>query len=66
MTCSLAQCHGYTVDGSFQRYAVSYARHCTPIPDGLPLEVAAPGESCPLYYNRRTVLTSARQSCALA
>ncbi|POY76686.1 putative Alcohol dehydrogenase [Rhodotorula taiwanensis] len=42
MTCSLAQCHGYTVDGSFQRYAVSYARHCTPIPDGLPLEVAAP------------------------
>lgn len=39
----MAQCHGYTVDGSFQRYAVSYARHCTPIPDGLSLEIAAPG-----------------------
>ncbi|GAA5977942.1 hypothetical protein JCM10908_004171 [Rhodotorula pacifica] len=41
-TCSLAQCHGYTVDGSFQQYAVSFARHLTPIPDGLSLEVAAP------------------------
>lgn len=41
-TCALAQCHGYTVDGSFQRYAVSYAKHVTPIPEGLPLEVAAP------------------------
>ncbi|POY76685.1 putative Alcohol dehydrogenase [Rhodotorula taiwanensis] len=41
-TCALAKLHGYTVDGSFQRYAVSFAKHCTPIPDGLPLEVAAP------------------------
>jgi len=41
-TCSQAQCSGYSVDGSFQQYAVSYARHVTPIPDGLPLEVAAP------------------------
>ncbi|BGO97768.1 Alcohol dehydrogenase [Rhodotorula toruloides] len=41
-TCDLAQCSGYTVDGSFQQYAVSFARHLTPIPDGLPLEVAAP------------------------
>lgn len=41
-TCTHAQNHGYTVDGSFQRYAVSFARHLTPIPDGLSLEVAAP------------------------
>ncbi|GAA6051168.1 hypothetical protein JCM3770_002571 [Rhodotorula araucariae] len=41
-TCSRAQCSGYSVDGSFQQYAVSFARHLTPIPDGLPLEVAAP------------------------
>ncbi|GAA5978432.1 hypothetical protein JCM5350_001165 [Sporobolomyces pararoseus] len=41
-TCPQAQCSGYTVDGSFQQYAVSYARHVTPIPDGLPLEIAAP------------------------
>jgi len=41
-TCSQAQCSGYSVDGTFQQYAVSYARHVTPIPDGLPLEQAAP------------------------
>ncbi|GAA5919329.1 hypothetical protein JCM1841_004341 [Sporobolomyces salmonicolor] len=41
-TCAEAQCHGYTVDGSFQQYAVSYARHVTPIPEGLPLDVASP------------------------
>ncbi|GAA5978848.1 hypothetical protein JCM11641_003585 [Rhodosporidiobolus odoratus] len=41
-TCTLAQMHGYTVDGSFQQYAVSYARHLTPIPDGLDLAIAAP------------------------
>ncbi|GAA6061587.1 hypothetical protein JCM10212_004337 [Sporobolomyces blumeae] len=41
-TCSQASCHGYMVDGSFQQYAITYARHATPIPEGLPLEVAAP------------------------
>ncbi|GAA5931344.1 zinc-dependent alcohol dehydrogenase [Sporobolomyces koalae] len=41
-TCSQAECSGYTVDGTFQQYAVSFARHVTPIPEGLPLEVAAP------------------------
>ncbi|GAA5984621.1 hypothetical protein JCM10908_003429 [Rhodotorula pacifica] len=41
-TCTQAKFHGYTANGSFQHYAVSYARHLTPIPDGLPLEVAAP------------------------
>lgn len=34
--------HGFTVHGSFQQYAVSYARHVTPIPDDLPLDAAAP------------------------
>ena len=29
-------------DGSFQKYAVSYANHLSIIPDGLPLDQAAP------------------------
>lgn len=41
-TCSHSQTSGYSVDGSFQQYAVSFTRHLTPIPEGLPLEVAAP------------------------
>ncbi|PWN50398.1 GroES-like protein [Violaceomyces palustris] len=40
--CPEAQCSGFTVDGSFQQYAVSYARHLSPIPDSLPLDQAAP------------------------
>lgn len=40
--CKSAQCSGYTVDGSFQQYAVSYTSQLTPIPDGLPLDDAAP------------------------
>ncbi|GAA5996310.1 zinc-dependent alcohol dehydrogenase [Rhodotorula paludigena] len=41
-TCPLAETSGYSKDGSFQQYAVSFARHLTPIPEGLPLEIAAP------------------------
>ncbi|GAA5946511.1 hypothetical protein JCM3775_007556 [Rhodotorula graminis] len=41
-TCSNAKLSGYTVDGSFQQYAVSYLKHLTPIPDGVDMEVAAP------------------------
>ncbi|GAA6024387.1 hypothetical protein JCM10207_003307 [Rhodosporidiobolus poonsookiae] len=41
-TCALAENSGYSKDGSFQQYAVSYTRHLTPIPDGLDLAVAAP------------------------
>ncbi|KAJ1548692.1 alcohol dehydrogenase [Cladochytrium tenue] len=40
--CQHAQNHGFTWDGSFQEYAVSAARHVTPIPDDLPLDAAAP------------------------
>jgi alcohol dehydrogenase, propanol-preferring len=32
----------FTVDGSFQQYAVSWTRHLSPIPEGLPLDDAAP------------------------
>ncbi|CAE6444351.1 unnamed protein product [Rhizoctonia solani] len=35
-------CSGYTVDGSFQQYAVSYAAHVTPIPESIALDLAAP------------------------
>lgn len=40
--CAQAQCSGFTVDGSFQQYAVSFARYLTPIPKGLSLQDAAP------------------------
>ncbi|KAL8292551.1 hypothetical protein RQP46_001163 [Phenoliferia psychrophenolica] len=40
--CKQAVNSGYTVDGTFQQYAVSYARHLTPIPAGLSMEQAAP------------------------
>jgi len=40
--CKQAQCSGYTVDGSFQQFAVSYTSQLTKIPDGLPLDDAAP------------------------
>jgi len=41
-TCAKALCSGFSVDGSFQQYAVSFARHVSPIPDGLALDLAAP------------------------
>ncbi|PWN87441.1 GroES-like protein [Acaromyces ingoldii] len=40
--CSQAQCSGFTMDGSFQQYAIASARHLTPIPDSLDLETASP------------------------
>jgi propanol-preferring alcohol dehydrogenase len=40
--CKDAQCSGFTVDGSFQQYAVSFAAHVTPIPESLSLDLAAP------------------------
>ncbi|KAL7007935.1 alcohol dehydrogenase [Cystobasidiomycetes sp. EMM_F5] len=40
--CKSAQCSGYSVDGSFQQYAVSYTSQLSKIPDGLSLEDAAP------------------------
>jgi len=40
--CAHAQCSGYTVDGSFQQYAVSYAAHVTVIPQSIGLDLAAP------------------------
>jgi propanol-preferring alcohol dehydrogenase len=39
--CDNAQLSGFTVDGTFQEYAVSYVRHVTPIPEGLDSEAAA-------------------------
>ncbi|EEB08063.2 alcohol dehydrogenase Adh1 [Schizosaccharomyces japonicus yFS275] len=33
---------GYSVDGTFQHYAIGKADHVTPIPDNVSLEVAAP------------------------
>ncbi|KAL8291623.1 hypothetical protein RQP46_001881 [Phenoliferia psychrophenolica] len=41
-TCQKAETSGYSKDGSFQQYAVSFTRHLTPIPDGLDLAQAAP------------------------
>ncbi|ODN77762.1 hypothetical protein, variant 1 [Cryptococcus amylolentus CBS 6039] len=35
MNCPNAQLSGYTVDGTFSEYVVSYTRHVTPIPKGL-------------------------------
>jgi len=40
--CGDAKLSGYTVDGSFQQYAVSYANHVTPIPESIGLDLAAP------------------------
>ncbi|KAJ1302596.1 hypothetical protein OPQ81_002913 [Rhizoctonia solani] len=33
---------GIAIDGTFQQYAVSYAVHVTPIPESVPLHLAAP------------------------
>lgn len=40
--CAKAQLSGYTVDGSFQQYAVAKAAHVARIPDGVSLEAVAP------------------------
>jgi len=40
--CGAAKCSGFSVDGSFQQYAVSYTRALTKIPEGLSLQDAAP------------------------
>ncbi|KAH7338781.1 putative ADH1-alcohol dehydrogenase I [Rhizoctonia solani] len=40
--CSSAVKTGLVVDGTFQQYAVSYAAHVTPIPEAVPLHLAAP------------------------
>lgn len=39
--CYEAKLSGYTVDGTFSEYVVSYVNCVTPIPDGLPSEDAA-------------------------
>uniref|UniRef100_K3WH66 alcohol dehydrogenase n=1 Tax=Globisporangium ultimum (strain ATCC 200006 / CBS 805.95 / DAOM BR144) TaxID=431595 RepID=K3WH66_GLOUD len=41
-TCEDADLHGFTVDGSFQQWCVSYADHVTPIPQDLDMHAAAP------------------------
>lgn len=41
-TCEGAELHGFTVDGSFQQWAVSFADHLTPIPRDLDMHAAAP------------------------
>jgi len=40
--CKSALCSGFSVDGSFQQYAVSYTSQLSKIPDGLSLADAAP------------------------
>ncbi|TFK98277.1 GroES-like protein [Pterulicium gracile] len=39
--CEEAQLSGFTVDGTFQEYAVSYVRHVTPIPKNISSQEAA-------------------------
>ncbi|KAK7062539.1 alcohol dehydrogenase [Paramarasmius palmivorus] len=39
--CSAAKLSGYTVDGTFQEYVVSFVNHVTPIPESLPSDEAA-------------------------
>jgi len=40
-TCVKAKLSGYTVDGTFSEYVVSYVNHVTPIPEGLESAAAA-------------------------
>ena len=40
--CGHTKNTGYSVDGTFQQFAVSWVSHLTPVPDNVPLEVAAP------------------------
>ncbi|KAG7439965.1 GroES-like protein [Guyanagaster necrorhizus] len=39
--CAQCKLSGYTVDGTFAEYVVSYVNHVTPIPDGFPSDAAA-------------------------
>ncbi|KAK1230900.1 alcohol dehydrogenase [Marasmius sp. AFHP31] len=39
--CPEAKLSGFTVDGTFQEYVVSFVNHVTPIPDALPSDAAA-------------------------
>ncbi len=41
LDCAGAKLSGYTVDGTFAEYAVSYVNHVTPIPEGFPSDAAA-------------------------
>ncbi|KAL7408733.1 chaperonin 10-like protein, partial [Mrakia frigida] len=41
-SCGQAKNSGFSVDGSFQQWAVSWGAHLTPIPAGFPLANAAP------------------------
>lgn len=40
--CAKAQLSGYTIDGTFQQYAVGKATHASKIPKDVPLDAAAP------------------------
>ncbi|KAL3442708.1 alcohol dehydrogenase 1 [Aspergillus insuetus] len=40
--CANAALSGYTVDGTFQQYALGKASHASKIPDNVPLDAAAP------------------------
>ncbi|KAK0475272.1 chaperonin 10-like protein [Armillaria novae-zelandiae] len=39
--CAQCKLSGYTVDGTFAEYVVSYVNHVTPIPEGFPSDAAA-------------------------
>jgi len=39
--CDKAKLSGFTIDGTFAEYVVSYVRHVTPIPEGLDSQAAA-------------------------
>ncbi|KAJ4485344.1 mannitol-1-phosphate dehydrogenase MPDH1 [Lentinula aciculospora] len=39
--CPQSLCSGYTIDGTFQEYVVSYVNYVTPIPEGFPSDAAA-------------------------
>ncbi|OWY98794.1 LOW QUALITY PROTEIN: Alcohol dehydrogenase [Phytophthora megakarya] len=41
-TCVDGDLHGFTVDGSFEQWCVSFSDHMTPIPKDLPMHAAAP------------------------
>jgi alcohol dehydrogenase, propanol-preferring len=41
-SCSSGKISGYYYPGTFQQYAIAPAHYVTPIPDGLPSDVAAP------------------------
>jgi len=40
--CLTPKLSGYTVDGSFQQYAIASAKHVAHIPDGVPLDEVSP------------------------